>query len=288
MRTWSAPSAWVRGSGSASTRPRLTGERGSARKATLIVVGLALLFSLPTLAFFGAVGRILRTAPPPAPISLDVQMDVRRDGVVEVEETATIDYGSNPDVGFFRGFDPRYVTDDGLVLIRRLRFVEAFERMAGGRRRSMPGDLVDEPKLSHYWSFGNDSTKAAGRRTFVLRYEIYGGLRQRAGAVEMPWDLAGLQASGFLRSVSATIEAPGLIDVACAECVNDSVRGDVGRVLARNHSSSTVLDVTATLEAGSVADPRPDLIPTAGRRSRAALHREGVGHRHRHHLQQQG
>jgi hypothetical protein len=65
----------------------LAQERGTARTTVLIVLGVVLLFSLPFVISVAVVGWVLATAPAPATItSLDVEMKVRHDGVVEVEE----------------------------------------------------------------------------------------------------------------------------------------------------------------------------------------------------------
>ncbi|MGI8438595.1 MAG: DUF2207 domain-containing protein [Thermoleophilaceae bacterium] len=129
----------------------------------------------------------------------------------------------------------------------------------------MPAELTDNPGVSHYWSFGDESTEAAGRRTFVLRYEIHGGLREHAGLVEMPWNLTGGDLdTASVSSISATIEAPGLIDVRCAACESAEVVDGVGRVTARDAETYWRHDVVSTLEAGSVTSPRPDLVPQGG------------------------
>lgn len=153
---------------------------------------------------------------------LDIAIDIRPDGMLEVTETYRWDFGSRAGLGFTRVLDSRfdYPPDPDMVRVYR------YEDFTASSPSSAPAgvwrrDQGARVRVDVGAPDGSDDRRS-GVQTYVLRYTVSGALnaiRDQAGVAdqeELYWNATGLDWDIPIESSSVTVTGPaGVVDHAC-------------------------------------------------------------------------
>lgn len=201
----------------------------------------------------------------------DVAYTIRPDGVLEVQETVVLRFGSSSGRHGYERFlvtreawddevdasyevsnvevtspDPRVPTDTGLT--------ESLDGRTGVLRIR-----IGDPNV----------TIRAATATYVISYDVRGALRTFPDYDEFYWDVTG-STMGPIESATVTVDVPGGVmdgrgGLTCfagpprssVPCDTIAVDGDGARFVATDVASGELVTVGVKLSPGAVADPGP-------------------------------
>ncbi|WP_413451953.1 DUF2207 domain-containing protein [Georgenia phoenicis] len=235
------------------------------RLLAALALSLAPLLLLPSAAT-AASGDVIR--------ELDIAIDVRPDGTLEVTETYDWDFGTREGLGLTRMLDSRfdYAPDPDLVRVYEY----------GGFTASSPSnapagvwatDQGARVRVDIGAPDGSDDRRS-GRQTYVLRYTVDGALnaiRDEPGVAdqdELYWNATGHDWDVPIEQATVTVTGPAdVVDHACyegsrgstAECASLEADGGEVRATSGHLPSGSGVTVVAAFPPGTFGQIEPIL-----------------------------
>ena len=196
--------------------------------------------------------------------SFHVEVTVRADGALEVEEAIDVDFGALRRHGIFREIPVRHDFDaDSLRVLRidRIAVTDARGRAQRVERSSEGANL----RLR----IGDPNRTISGRQSYRVRYRVQGALNAFPGHDELYWNATGTDWPVPMRAVSARVSVPdgALQEAACFEgrdgatdrCRVASGASGADYTATRELAAREGLTLVAALRKGAVPEPAPIL-----------------------------
>lgn len=204
--------------------------------------------------------------------AMDVVYDVGTDGVLHVQETIVLRFGSSSGRhGLERYWVTREPYDNDRDAVYEVRNV----RVSSPSGVSTATSLTDQGSgrnLSLRLRVGDPNrTIYAPTATYVLNYDVVGALRSFSGYDEFYWDVTGSQFPTITKaSVSVTVPG-GVLDQTCSvaagvqtgACASAAITGAKAMFTATDIPPGDILTVSAKIGPGLVADNKPHLVENA-------------------------
>jgi hypothetical protein len=231
----------------------------------LLLVVLALL--LTSCASPGARDRITE---------YDTSAVVHADGTLDVTETITYDFGTDPSPGLLREIPLSQRV--GLMRHRTWEIDEVEVTSPSGA----PADIEkqDEWRRVLILEIGDTDAPVTGAQTYEISYTVHGALNDEGYGPQLHWDFVGDEWGVPIQEVSARVEAPSVVEAECfyeesyrdgdgnteywdEECDQSGHDGSTASFGHPQLSSGTPLSGVVYLEEGTVefAEPEHALAP---------------------------
>lgn len=204
--------------------------------------------------------------------AFDAQLRVLADGSVEVNEEIAVDFGALERHGIFRVMPVAYPIPEGdpQVELPAGREASDFRRVLQvdgiDVESTAPADVeTDHEDDDLVIRIGDPDATVTGRQTYRLRYVMRGALNAFDDRAELAWNVTGDRWPVPIRAASATVEAPAVIDGACAQgpagattpCQQTQVGDGRATFAAEDLAPGEGLTVTVAIPRDAVTVPPP-------------------------------
>ncbi|MFZ1410556.1 MAG: DUF2207 domain-containing protein [Micropruina sp.] len=203
--------------------------------------------------------------------SFTIAYTVRPDGVLEVQETIVLRFGSSSGRhGLERFWVIREPYDDRQDAVYRIEQIDVSSPSGAATQWSRTDSNASDGRLAVMRIRIGDPavTISQPTATYVLRYHVYGAMRSHQGFDSFYWDATG-DRFPLVKNAAVKVEVPGgALDVFCS-AAEPGVRADCDRARIRSDKSAEfahktlqpgqILTVEVMIAAGLVADNKPHL-----------------------------
>ena len=196
--------------------------------------------------------------------SFEAEVEIRRDGSLQVFETIEYDFGSNSRHGIFRDIPVRYRHDDRYDRILRLDGFEVAAEPPGTSARFQ----IEKADAATRIKIGDPDRTITGLHRYRIAYRVRGVLNRFEQYDELNWNAVGTGWDVPMARVTARVRAPaGILRAACYSgpegsrrpCASLASEGPEVTAGERDVSSRSGLTVVVAIPAGVVPEPRPIL-----------------------------
>ena len=214
--------------------------------------------------------------------SFDVVYDIGTDGVLHVQETIVLRFGSSSGRhGLERYWVTREPYDDNQDVVYDVRNIKVTS-LSGVSTQTSVEDTGSGRELSKRLRVGDPNrTIYAPTATYVLSYDVVGAMRSFSGYDEFYWDVTGSQFPTITKATVSVTVPGGVQDQTCSvaaggqqgACASATINAGRAEFSASDIPPGDILTVSAKIKPGLISDNKPHLVENAD----AANQRLGFG-----------